>query len=248
MIHQTVYTSNIIRAVNAMDALQHASMGEERMGLIYGEPGLGKTTAVKFLVNKTNGIFLRANIAWTVTSFLQTLLKELDVEPGYRRAPMMEDAIRELAMQPRPIIIDEADYLLRQIDMLDALRDIYDHADIPVVMVMMEEAPRKLKAMATGSARGSRTPSFSRFTRRVTQWVEFQPVALDDVITAADELAEVAVQDDLCERILDETGGNMGRVVIALGLVEAFARANGVATVGLADYGERALTHASRYA
>lgn len=235
MHHKIVYTSNLVKAMEAMDALSSRQPGEEGMGLIYGDPGQGKTTAISYLLNHYDGIFLRANVTWTVTSMLQALMMELDLEPQYRRAPMIQSAIEALAMNRRPIFVDEADYLLRQTDMLDALRDIYDSADVPVLMVMMEESPRLIKT----------NRRLARFRRRITQWVEFQGISQEDTRKVCQERSEVEITDDLItERLHPETRGKISEVCIAIRKVERFARANDLARVGLAEYGETALRDA----
>ena len=231
MKHEVVPTSNVIKAVTMMEDLRSASAGEEKMGLIHGDPGLGKTTAVTHLTQRTNGVFLRARVSWTVRSMLQSIQRELGQEPGHFSDPMVEEVVQSLALDPRPLIIDEADYLLRQIDMLDALRDIYDTAQVPVVLVMMKEAPRKIRSKSR----------LSRFKRRITQWVEFEPISLEDVERTAETMAEVEVQGGLLERIHEDTAGNMGKVVIALARVEEFAKTNDLTKVGLSEYGERPL-------
>jgi len=235
MKHTIVPTTNVLAANQMLDSLRSASAGEEKMGLIHGEPGLGKTTAVTHLTQKTNGVFLRARVSWTVRSMLQSIQRELEQEPGHFSDQMVEQVVQGFVEQPepRPLIIDEADYLLRQIDMLDALRDIYDSLQgyIPIILVMMKEAPRKIRSK----------PRLSRFKRRITQWVEFEPISLEDVQVTAEQMAEVAIGDDLLERVHKETGGNMGRVVIALAKIEQFGKANDLETVGLAEYGDRSL-------
>jgi len=234
MHHEVVPTSNVVKAVSMMERLRAGGAGEQ-MGLIHGDPGLGKTTAVTHLTQKENAVFLRARVSWTVRSMLQSLQRELGQDPGHFSDRMVEEVIQSLAIDPRPIIIDEADYMLRQIDMLDALRDIYDTAQIPVVMVMMKEAPRKIKSKQR----------LARFRRRITEWVKFKPISLEDVSRTAQTMAEVEVQDGLLTRIHEETGGNMGRVVIGLAKVEEFAKANDLSKVGLSEYGERTLTQSA---
>ena len=44
---------------------------------------------------------------------------------------MMTAAVQKLTADPRPIFIDEADYLFKRPDMLDAMRDIYDVTGSP---------------------------------------------------------------------------------------------------------------------
>ena len=49
---------------------------------------------------------------------------ELGLLSGLRKAPMMTSAVQSLNEDPRPIFIDQADYLFKRPDMLDAMRDL----------------------------------------------------------------------------------------------------------------------------
>ena len=239
MIHEIVKTSNVVRAATAVKELHDRGMGEEGMALIYGRPGEGKTTTVTYLMNQFNAVFLRARVSWTVTSMLGTLMEEVGREPRRTRAPMMNDAIEELVTRPRMLIVDEADYLLRQKDMLDALRDIYDMTGVPILMVMMERAPRRIQSDSR----------LARFKRRITKWIEFDGLSKTDTKNVCAmlphldnaEKTPIAIGDDLAERIHEEADANIGHVVIALSRIERFARTNEIDEVTLADYGGRDL-------
>lgn len=239
MKNQTVKTSNVVRAINAVKDLHDRGAGEEGMGLLYGRPGEGKTTTVSYIMNTWNAVFLRARVSWTITSMLSTLMEEIGRESSYRRAPMMNDAIEELVVSQRMLIIDEADYLLRQKDMLDAVRDIYDMTGVPILMVMMERAPRKIQS----------DRRLSRFKRRITRWVEFDGLTKSDTRKVCatlphlndPEQTPITIGDDLAMKIHKEADANIGHVVIALSRIERFARTNDIDTVTLADYGDRAL-------
>lgn len=237
MKNSVIKTTNVIRAIDAVESLHSRSRGEEGMALLYGRPGEGKTTATGYLVNQFDGVFLRARQTWTVTSMLQALMEEIQREPSHVRSPMVDAAVEWFVTHDRMLVIDEADYLLQQRGMLDALRDIYDLTGIPVLMVMMEKAPRKIQS----------DPGLSRFKRRITKWVRFDGLSLEDTAKVCAELPELAdetpiqVERDLVERIHKESGQNIGFIVIALGKVERFARTNNLDAVGLAEFGQREL-------
>jgi len=235
MRNATVLTSNVEAFLGAVEALKKRSAGEEGMGLLWGLPGEGKSTTISYVTNTRGGVFLRARVTWTVTSMLRALMAELNLDGGRFRDPMIDQAIEELSRWPRPVFIDEADYLFRQTDMLDALRDIYDASKVPVILIGMEDIARKIRS----------NDRFNRFRRRITQWIEFKGLTLADTQLVARELCEVGVEDDLVERIHRETGGNIGHIVIALSLVEHFGKMNGIARVGNEHYGTRPISNAN---
>ncbi len=211
-------TKNVQRFLSAVRVLNERPAGVEGMAILWGEPGEGKSTTVAFTCNTLDGLFLRANTCWTITSMLADLMVELGQPPARRRAPRMEAAVKTLSEQPRPIFIDEADYLFRQPDMLDTLRDIYDVTGSPMVLIGMEAFARKVQ-------------SRSKFARRITQWVEFSGIDAADGRTLADTLCEVKVADDLLAHVHKAARMNIGRMVTGLARIEQFAKINALETV-----------------
>jgi len=228
MRHELAKTKNVRRFIGAVSELRNRPMGVEGMGLLWGEPGEGKTTIVAYAANTMDGIFLRANACWTVTSMLSSLLTELGGVPRKRRAAMLDDIARKLMDQERVIFVDEADYLFRQKEMLDSLRDIYDLTGTPVIFIGMEDIARQVQESG-------------RFARRITQWIEFKGVDLDDARVLADTVCECGVADDLLVHVHREAKANVGRMVVGLSRVERLARTNGLETVSKADWNDRPL-------
>lgn len=228
MRHEMAMTKNVRRLMAAVNDLRDRSLGVEGMGLLYGEPGEGKSTVIAYATNAMNGVFLRANACMTVTSMLAALVAEMGGGPMHRRAPMIQFVTQRLMENPRPIFIDEADYLFRQMEMLDALRDIYDLTGSPVVLIGMEEIARKIQTNG-------------RFARRITQWIEFKGIDLGDARTLADTVSEVKVADDLLHHLHKAARANVGRMVVGLSKIEKLGRTNDLKEVGLQDWDDRPL-------
>jgi DNA transposition AAA+ family ATPase len=228
MKDEMAMTKNVRRFLAAVRELNDRPMGVEGMAILWGEPGEGKSTTVAFACNTLDGIFLRANTCWTPTSMLAALMVELGQPTGNRRSPMVEAAVKRLSDQPRPIFIDEADYLFRQADMLDVMRDIYDVTGSPVVLIGMEDFARKVQAKG-------------KFARRITQWVEFSGIDHDDARTLADALCDVKVADDLLEHVHTAARKNIGRMVTGLARIEQFGRLNALDTVTKKAWANRPL-------
>ena len=242
---KVVRTSDLVRLVHAVDQLQTRGGGEEGMGLLHGEPGTGKTTAICYAVNMKRGVFVRAKVTWSVTSMLATLCAELGL-PEHRHRHVMMTAIEEsLALDPRPVFVDEADYLLRsqggRTEMLDCLRDVYDITRCPVVLIGMEEIDQTMRTQKR----------YARFDRRLTERVAFQGLTVADAQRVAGELCEVDVEGamgegdrpgsvpaagTLVEALHKEVRGNVGYLVRRLAEVERWAQTNGLGSVTLADW------------
>jgi len=228
MKHELAMTSNVRRFLAAVRELRDRSLGVEGMGLLWGQPGEGKSTTVAFAANTLSGVFVRANAAWTMTSMLAAIMTELGHSPLRFRAPMVDAITRSLMADPRPVFVDEADYLLRDPAMLDTLRDIYDVSGSPIVLIGMEDMARKVRR-------------HGRTARRITQWVEFSGISDADTRILADTVCEVQVADDLLAHIRAEADSNIGRMTTALSRVETLAKTNGLTSVDLAAWGDRAL-------
>ncbi len=228
MRHELASTKNVRRFQTAMRELRDRPLGVEGMGLLWGKPGEGKTTIIAATCNQTDGVYLRANASWTITSMLQALVRELGGTPGNRRAPMMEWCFEKLRGGSRPIFIDEADYLFRQTEMLDALRDVYDETGSPVILIGMEDIARTIQ-------------NNGRFARRITAWIQFNGLDIEDARTVANTVCEINLEDDLLEYLHQEAGANIGRMVVGLSRIERFAKASGLDSVSLAAWNYREL-------
>jgi chromosomal replication initiation ATPase DnaA len=75
-----------------------------------------------------------------------------------------------------------------------------------------------------------------RFTSRIAQEVEFQPLDMEDTALVAQQLCEVEVREDLLAKIHAETRGNCRNTVVALGRIEQHARAGGSRVIDLAAW------------
>lgn len=231
MKHVMAMTKNMRRFTQAIDELLNRPQGTEGMGLLWGPPGEGKTTAVAFVHNVYDGIFVRAVGCWTVTSMLGDLCKELGGHRMLRRSDMVEYIVHELTrdgLAPRPIFVDEADYCFRQFEMVDSLRDIYDLSGCPVILIGMEDIARRIRTN-------------ERIARRITQWVEFKGLDLEDTALVAADCCEVTIRPDLIAHIHRETGANIGRAIIGLNKIEKFAQVAGLTTIGCNEWGDRPL-------
>jgi len=236
MKHVTVKTKDVRRFDQGIYDLLNRSKGVEGQGVVWGKPGTGKTTALTLLANDYDAVYIRALGCSTVTSILGDLCKYLGGDRKCRRSDMVDFIVTKLKCgvageptpEPRPIIVDEADYCIKQFDIMDSLRDIYDISGCPVILVGMEDIARRLQENG-------------RFARRLTQWIEFKGLDLDDTAMVAQECCEVTINEDLLAYVHKETCGNVGRIKVGLDKIEKFANANGLASVSRNEWGDRAL-------
>src|SRR4051812_45299093 len=135
MRSKIVPVSNISRLLEAANALLTRAYGMPGMGLIEGQTGYGKSTAVTWLAIRLNGVYVRALAATTPSSLLESICKELGIGKRATNIAAIEDIVQKLAETGRPLFIDEADYLADKRKLIETLRDIHDLATVPVVLI-----------------------------------------------------------------------------------------------------------------
>jgi len=95
MRHLIARTTNVRKLRQGVDSLINRSVGTEGMGLIWGDPGEGKTTSVVELYNEYDGVFVRAVRCWTVTS----MLGDICIELGGKRTSRSKDMLDYIVTQ-----------------------------------------------------------------------------------------------------------------------------------------------------
>lgn len=228
MRNKMAVTKSVAALQVAYEQLEGRGHGIPGMGLVHGYTGAGKTTAVTWLVNRTRGVYVRALRTWTPNTMLAKVLAELQIQPRGRNAEMVDQITTALLESQRPLFVDEADYLLKDADMIETLRDVHDVAGVPVVMVGMEGIEKRLRARP-------------QLAGRISHWVEFLRSDIDDARAVTDTVCEVQVADDLLELLHGQAGGSVRNIVVGLARIEQFAKANGLTSIGADQWGGRKL-------
>lgn len=231
-----VKTNDFRRFDNGINELLTRSKGVEGQGVVWGPPGVGKTTSLAMLANDYDAVYIRALGCSSVTSILGDFCEFLGGARKLRKADMVRFIVTKLTKgnpgepkpEPRPVIIDEADYCLRDFVIMDILRDIYDMSGCPVILVGMEDLANKLQENG-------------RFARRLTQWIEFKGLDINDTAMVAEACCEVKLDDALIAYLHAKTLGNIGRIKVGLDKIEKHARHNGREIITLEEWGDRLL-------
>src|SRR5882672_11477857 len=111
MKSKIVLVKNVARLSDAGEALMRRAPGMPGMGLVSGETGYGKTTAISWYANRANAVYVRAWATWTPAAMMDAILRELGRAARGSCAQMMRDIIEALALSGRSLFIDEADYI-----------------------------------------------------------------------------------------------------------------------------------------
>lgn len=140
-----VRTNNVKNFIGLVENLVNKPKNIPKMGLVYGEPGLGKTQTALWLACKYDGIYLRASNLMTGRWLLDGLIKEMDELPRYLTSDNFKLVVKKLKANPKVIFIDEIDYLMNNFKTVEILRDLHDETDCPIIMIGMGLAHRKLE-------------------------------------------------------------------------------------------------------
>lgn len=223
---------NIARLAELGDSLVTQSGNLPGIAVCHGESGIGKSTGLTWLsTTKLNACYVRALQVWSPSSMLQAIARELDIDPVRSLSTMMDAIVAELSRSNRPLIVDEADYVVDQARLLNTLRDLHDLSTMPLILVGMADFVRKLR---------SRTDQ-RQFAGRVALDLEFRPLDLADVAILATTLAEIEIAEDLLALLHEKSQGITRLVCVGLARIESFARHGGIKKVTRTQWGDRSL-------
>lgn len=210
-------TSSVTNFVSAMTRLLKREEGIPGMGLIFGEPGLGKTRTALWWCVQNDGVFVRTKKLMTGRWLLEEIVAELGEAPMRRTSDLFRQAVDQLLERPRPLFIDEADYLAHDARIIETLRDLHDTTGTPLVLIGMDQADKKLMR-------------FKHLYDRFSEILRFHPLTEADVKSIAEQMAEVKLTDDAISYIHSQAN-RFRRVVVWLYKAEAIARANSLKEV-----------------
>ena len=212
-------TSNVELFLALAKSLEKRDRGVDGMGLVYGEPGLGKTRTAIWYADKVNAVYYRAKEHTTLRSLLEGLVVELGQAPQYRTSDLYNQAVGALRENPRTVIVDETDYLAGLGKGIQTLRDVADETGVPVILLGMMDAERKV-------ARFSHL-----YDRLQAHILRFRPLSEVDVGRFAGQLCEVEADDSAIAEIARVSGGKLRKIISEIYRLERIARANDLKTI-----------------
>ncbi len=196
----------------------------------YGPSGYGKTFAASFAANQFRAYYVACKSTWTRKFFLESIIKEMGLQPG-KTIPELADQISEhLAITQRPLIIDEVDYLVQK-KAVDLIKDLYEGSQSAILIIGEEQLPQKL-----------RRPEWERTHGRVLDWVQAQPVSVVDVSELANIYGrDVNIHTDLLTKIHQMANGSVRRVCVNIDRVVEYCKTQGKGSIDLKSWGNREL-------
>lgn len=213
-----VKTNNVMRFITMMNNLQNRAEGVPGMGLVYDEPGLGKTQAIKWWAFKNDAILIRCNQMMSARWLLKEILDYMSEIKPYSISDSFDEVIRNLILTPRVLIVDEVDYLtMDKNKSIEILRDIHDKTNVPVVLVGMTNAHSRLK-------------KFSHLYDRLSEIVKFERFSKADIKTIVKELSEIELTDCAIKYIYSNLN-RFRQIVKVINKAETIAKANELCSI-----------------
>lgn len=214
-----VRTKNVKNFIGLVENLLSKPKNIPRMGLVYGEPGLGKSQTALWLSAKYDCVYFRCTNLMTGRWLLEELVKELDEIPRYLTSDNFNLCVKKLKQNPQLIIIDEIDYLLTDKRSVETLRDIHDETDCLIIFVGMGLAHRKLER-------------FTHLYDRFSEIVKFETFSVADVKQIVDELSGIPLTAGALE-LLHQKHNRFRQIVQAINQFEVIAKENELAEITL---------------
>jgi hypothetical protein len=214
--------TNVGATLSAMRSAMDRMSGLPGLVCLYGRSGYGKSSAAAYTANKTRAYYVELKSLWSTKHILINILRDMGILPANTVAEMLDQACEQLALSGRPLIIDQADYLVDK-GRAQILMDLYEGSKAPILFIGEERPSTAMKARN------------NTVHRRVLHWIEAQPASLGDCQALARLYCpELDVGEDLLEHINRVVDGCTGRVAVNLNLLAERAKVHGWARADLA--------------
>lgn len=219
-----------LRNVTLMNALVERVMnrapGLPGMATFHGFSGYGKTSAATYAAVKHHCYHIQVKSVWTQKHLCEMILLALGIQPERTISRMVDQIGCELALSGRPLLIDEADYLIQK-RMIEVVRDIYESSAAAIVLIGEENLPGKLKP-------------WERVHGRMLDWVAAQPASLSDARHLTGHYCPgVAVEQELLAELHTASAGSVRRICVNLDRIRELAKTEGLSSVGAEQWGDR---------
>lgn len=204
------------------------NQNDEQLGLVYGDPGVGKSTAAKYAANKFGGVYVCCQPNWSAYSMLSHLCFQILGHCPRSKALAMKALLDYFKKNRRCLFLDEADYVVSDKHLIETIRSLHDNAGIPVILIGMSGIENKVCQREL-------------LADRIQYFLQIGGCAVDDVVTIASNKFKLSIDNDFAAYIHKKSDGNMRKIKRALSHIERFAILNNLTKVGMSDWNNRDL-------
>lgn len=195
------------------------------LATLHGPSGYGKSFASLYVCNKFRAYRVQVKSVWTRKKLCAAILEEMGIQAAGTIPDMVDQIGNELSLSRRPLIIDEADFLVSK-GLIEIVRDIYESSQgaASIILVGEENLPSSLKR-------------WERVHGRMLDWVAAQPASRAD----AKHLAQLyckgtEIADDLLDDLFQKSAHSVRRICVNLDRVREQAATKGKRKMSRADF------------
>ena len=225
MRDKIVITGNITKFVAVVDSLMTKPARSDRMGLIVGKWGLGKSTSLEWFYSNNPCFYVRAWAAWSrsINMMVEDLLKSYRVEARGRLKQDLRELVLIVKKNRVPLFIDEADRVVRKSILIETIRDIHDLTRVPIILIGQEHILNLLQRKDLGHV-------FSR----ITEIAEFKPLTAQNIQDISRELCDFECSLKVASLVRTVTLGDFRLVNAFLTKAETLCTLNKTNEISLA--------------
>ena len=192
------------------------------LGMLYGRPGLGKTTYASRAAYARGYVYIRLEATTTPKTFAKELLQNLyrsmgmgDYLPVGTTNNIYKQCIQLLLdNEDTVIIIDEIDYAFRYPQLLGSVRDLVDETFAVVILVGMQNAMDRLNQIN------------AYYFDRCNYFYEFEAVSKDDIRMLGTELMNIPCPESMVNYIHFNAAGNLRKAIKIMHMLEVRGKIN----------------------
>lgn len=214
-----VKTQNVKNFIGLVENLINKPKNIPKIGLVYGETGLGKSQTALWLACKYDGVYLRASNLMTGRWLLEEMVKELDEIPRFLTSDNFNIVVKKLKQSPQVIFIDEIDYLMNNYKTIETLRDIHDETGCSIIFIGMGLAHRKLER-------------YKHLYDRFSEILKFEIFGVNDLSQIFGQLSEIPFTPDAVEYIHSKYN-RFRQIVQLINQMETFSKDNNLTEINM---------------
>lgn len=218
-----VHTENFKRLAEAQKVVARRGAREAGLVIIQGPYGIGKSELCERWAAENGAVFVRCKETWTKRALLDELADCMGLDKRGRNQEVQARIIGKLAVDMAPLMLDEADHLIRSTaSLLEVVRDITDITGTMCFLVGMDRF-------------GQKVARYEHIASRVAKVVDFHLLSLADVKAAvhakaslgeAQDSPALPMDDVVIAAIAEQSKGRMRLVLNAVANIEQWAQAN----------------------
>ncbi|MBL4870062.1 MAG: TniB family NTP-binding protein [Robiginitomaculum sp.] len=202
---------NVSRFMDGLKLLRGRGAIEASWMLVESEPGNGKSNMLEWFSVQEDAAMVRTKAGWSVSWALKDIALALQLEPKHSAKATFDQIVSELVMRPRILIVDEINHAIKNLKVLETLRDITDMTQTMLIIGGHKGAKQTLKA-------------HKQIYSRITYFVDFEPPSVEDIRALYNALAEVPISDCAILDIHNRAGGTYRSVKDLIPRIEAIGK------------------------